>query len=440
MSIVDVAMVGRLGASALAATGMGSMMFWGALSVVLGVRTAVQTVASRRLGQGLEKDAGTALRNGLIMATLYSLPVSILGSCCAVRFVPFFIDDKIATPMTVDYSTIIFIGLFFSSYSFVFQGFFTGVEKTKVHMKVTITSNLLNVYLNAGLIYGTEGINSFFINEASRFSFLRHLWTWTEFPALGVKGAAIATLIASVWMTTHYSINLLPKNIRKRFLIFALVFDWGMMTRQIRLAAPQGLQESIIAIGWGMFYKIVGMIGLLELATTELLFTIMHTSFMPALGVGQACSTLVSKYMGQGRIEKAVYSIKESVRLSEYIMAPMGLSFILFPHHYLYIFTNDPEIINLGVSGLRIIGAIQFVDAIAFVLWFALSGAGNTVFPAVVESLLTWIVVVLGSYVFGVVFNMGFWVLWILFPVYMSIFASILIWKIKQGDWKKIKV
>ena len=51
MSVVDVAMVGRLGAEALAATGMGAMLFWGALSLVLGIRTAVQTVASRRLGQ-----------------------------------------------------------------------------------------------------------------------------------------------------------------------------------------------------------------------------------------------------------------------------------------------------------------------------------------------------------------------------------------------------
>ena len=55
MSVVDVAMVGRLGTEALAATGMGSMIFWGALSLAIGIRTAVQTVTARRLGQGLHK-------------------------------------------------------------------------------------------------------------------------------------------------------------------------------------------------------------------------------------------------------------------------------------------------------------------------------------------------------------------------------------------------
>ncbi len=71
-------------------------------------------------------------------------------------------------------------------------------------------------------------------------------------------------------------------------------------------------------------------------------------------------------------------------------MSTMGISFILFPRFYLLIFTNDPEIIEIGVFGLQMIGAVQFLDAIGFVLWFALSGAGNTVFPAVVESCLTW--------------------------------------------------
>ena len=115
MSIVDVAMVGRLGAEALAATGMGSMMFWGALSVVLGIRTAVQTVSARRLGQGLEAESGIAFRNGMVMATVYALPVSILGWHFSDQLVPFFIKDATATPLTIQYVSIVFMGLLFSS-------------------------------------------------------------------------------------------------------------------------------------------------------------------------------------------------------------------------------------------------------------------------------------------------------------------------------------
>ena len=440
MSVVDVAMVGRLGTEALAATGMGSMMFWGALSLAIGIRTAVQTVTARRLGQGLHKESGMALRNGLALATLYSLPTSFFVWKYSDSLALFFIEDPSATPLTTDYVSIVFTGLLFSSYSFVFQGFFTGIEKTKIHMKVTVVSNVLNVYLNAGLIYGSSGVQEFFNEQLSILSFLSYLWTWANFPALGVKGAAIGTLISSFWMTAHYAVSLLSKQTSKRYSVLRFSFDREMMKRQVQLALPQGLQESVIALGWGVFYKIVGIIGLVELATTELLFTIMHASFMPAMGVGQACSTLVSKYMGQGRIKKSETSIRESVRIAEYIMAPMGLTFIFFPDFYLHIFTNDLKIINMGSYGLRIIGALQFVDAVGFVLWFALSGAGNTFFPAMVEAVLTWVVVVLGSYVVGVYYSLGFNALWWLFPIHLGLFATIMTWKIKQGDWKKIEV
>jgi putative MATE family efflux protein len=440
MSMVDVAMVGRLGAEALAATGMGAMLFWGALSFVLGIRTGVQTLASRRLGQKIDKECGTALHNGLFMATLYALPISLAGWLWARDFIPFFIQDITATRLAIDYTSIVFISLLFSAYSFVFQGFFTGVEKTKVHMNVTVTSNAINVYLNAGLIYGSDGVTQFFADTIPSLSFLSKLWQWTTFPAMGVKGAAIATLVASTWMAMHYFSFLFSSQIKDRFSVFNLSTDRTMMMRQLKLALPQGIQEAVIAAGWSVFYKIMGMIGLIELATTELLFTIMHASFMPALGVGQACATLVGKYMGEKKIHKSEASIKESIRISVYIMGTMGMSFILIPEYYLFLFTDDPEIIQMGVFGLRMIGAVQFLDAIGFTLWFALSGAGNTLFPAVVESCLTWGVIVLGSYVFGVVLNLGFKAPWLLFPVYMGLFAGIMVWKISKGDWKEIEV
>jgi len=98
MSIFDVAMVGRLGAEALAATGMGGMLFWGALSVALGIRTAVQTVSSRRLGQKKLSEAGTAFHNGLVMATVYAIPMSLAGYLLAGDVVPFLFLTPLQLP------------------------------------------------------------------------------------------------------------------------------------------------------------------------------------------------------------------------------------------------------------------------------------------------------------------------------------------------------
>ena len=127
----DVAMVGRLGPEALAATGMGGMLVWALMSAALGIRTAVQTVSSRRLGEKKEVKSGTSFHNGLIMATAFGLPTSFIGWCFVDKIVPFFIQDPVATKLAVDYTSIVFISLFFSVYSFVFMGFYTGIEKTK---------------------------------------------------------------------------------------------------------------------------------------------------------------------------------------------------------------------------------------------------------------------------------------------------------------------
>ncbi len=441
MSLVDVAMVGHLGPEALAATGMGGMLAWGALSIVLGIRTSVQTITSRRLGQKKTKECINALINGFILASAYALPISILGYSYGYLIIPLFIDDTLTTPIAISYFSISSIGIFFNALSFVFQGFYTGIEKTKIHLNVTIVSNVINAYLNAGLIYGKQGlVNVLGLEKISFFDF-SNLWFWADFDGMGVSGAAIGTLISSIWMMLHYFYYLNKQDIvrqNKGFLSTGI--NVIMLKKQVSLSFPMGIQEMMIAIGYSIFYKIMSIIGIVELATTQLLFTIMHASFMPAMGVGQACATLVGKYMGSKEIEKSEQSIKESLRIAEYIMGTMGLFFIFFSKPILMIFTTDPDIINLGVWGLRLIGFLQFIDAVCFTLFLALTGAGNTLFPALVESSLIWGFMLPVSYYAGVVLSIGFKAPFVAFAVYLFLMAFILSIKVAKGDWKEIEV
>lgn len=441
MSLVDVAMVGHLGPEALAATGMGGMLAWGALSIVLGIRTSVQTITSRRLGQKKTKECINALINGFILASAYALPISILGYSYGYLIIPLFINDTLTTPIAISYFSISSIGIFFNALSFVFQGFYTGIEKTKIHLNVTIVSNVINAYLNAGLIYGKQGLVNVLGLEKTSFFDFSNLWFWADFDGMGVSGAAIGTLISSIWMMLHYFYYLNKQDIvrqNKGFLSTGI--NVIMLKKQVSLSFPMGIQEMMIAIGYSIFYKIMSIIGIVELATTQLLFTIMHASFMPAMGVGQACATLVGKYMGSKEIEKSEQSIKESLRIAEYIMGTMGLFFIFFSKPILMIFTTDPDIINLGVWGLRLIGFLQFIDAVCFTLFLALTGAGNTLFPALVESSLIWGFMLPVSYYAGVVLSIGFKAPFVAFAVYLFLMAFILSIKVAKGDWKEIEV
>lgn len=438
MNLADVAMVGHLGAASLAATGMGAMLVWAILSFAISLRTATQTVASRRLGQKKFEECGVAMHNGHLLALVIGLPVSLAGYVYAHKLVPLFLEDTTVIHLCNEYTSIAFASVIFSMIGFVYQGFYTGVERTKIHMNVTITANMLNIYLNAGLIYGRDGVAQAL--ESWNMGWLGNLWTLFPFPELGVKGAALATVSASVWMAAHYSFYLIKPEIRKRYHVFTFRFDRQMLWRQIKLALPQGSQEMIVMFGFSTFYKVVGMIGVIELAATQVVFTILHASFMPAMGFGQGCATLVGKYLGEKNPVYAEKSITEALRWSVIVMGSIGIIFLIVPHKILPVFTQDPEIISVGIIGLRILGLVQFVDAFGLTLWFALSGAGNTTYPALVESILVWGFFLPATYFFGVVFGAGFVGAWISFAVYIVLFALAMIRKIKLGDWKEIEV
>jgi Na+-driven multidrug efflux pump len=211
-----------------------------------------------------------------------------------------------------------------------------------------------------------------------------------------------------------------------------------MLKRQIAIAVPQGSQEILVMVGFVVFFKIVGIIGVVELAAVEIVFTILQSSFMPAIGIGQACATLVGKYLGEEKTKKAETSIVESVRWSFLIMGSVGVMFLFIPQYIIPVFTNDPKVMELGVNALRIAALVQFADAVGLTLWFALSGAGNTFFPAVVEAAIVWGFFLPASYVSGVVLGFGFMGPWMAFVIYIVLFAIIMFWKIRKGDWKEI--
>ena len=161
MGLVDAVMVGHLGANAIAAVGMASMVTWTAMSIGIAFRTGTQALVSRRLGQKKYAECGTAFRNMQLFVLLSGIPLTYLCYSNTSSIMSFFIKDTHALQLCIDYSIYIFLSIYFMYVSFVFQGFYTGIEKTKVHMKVVISSNILNFYLNIGLIFGSIQMEEF---------------------------------------------------------------------------------------------------------------------------------------------------------------------------------------------------------------------------------------------------------------------------------------
>ena len=438
MHITDTAMVGHLGKNELVAVAMSGMIIWIAISLGIGFRIATQSVVSRRVGQDKLNQCGVALRNGQFICLILMIPISFFCYFYSDFIVSLFLSDKLVIPICSEYLSIVSFSVYFSVAAFVFQGFYTGIEKTSVLMYVTIISNIFNIYLNAGLIYGYSNIYSFF--DFYDLGWLSILWSYYPFPELGVQGAAIATLLSSILMMIIYFIYLFNKNIRFKYQIFRFHLNFKMMKKQFLIGYPQSLSEIFLNCAFIIFYKIMGIIGTAQLAATQVVFAIAHASFLPAVGVGQACATLVGKYLGKNRLDKASKSILEGLRGAFIIMGTMGVIFILFPQYIVPLFTKDLEVINLGILILPWVGVIQFIDVFAITLWFALSGAGDTKFTAYTAIIVSWGIFIPLSYLFGIKLQFGFLGPWIAFGLHLFIEALIIIFRVKQGKWKHIKV
>ncbi len=437
MGLVDTMMVGHLGSKAIASVGMASMVTWTAMAIGIAFRTGTQTLVSRRLGQKLFDQCGMAFRNMHLFVFLIGIPLTYICYSNASEIMSFFLKDPETLNLCIEYSLYIYLSLYFIYSSFVFQGFYTGIEETKIHMKVVIASNLLNFYLNAGLIFGSNQIEEFFSN--SIFNFLAILWVPFNFPELGVKGAAIGTLIATIWGVLHYSFYLFKNEIVK-YKVFDLSIDLKMLNKQLIIAYPLAIQEFLVMFSLTIFYKIIAIIGIIELAATQIIFKIMHASFMPAIGIGQACATLVGKYLGEENPDKAELSIKESLRGSLYIMGSVGICFILFSDYIISIFIQDQDVIKLAVPGLRFIGLLQFIDAFCFTLWFALTGAGDTKVPAIFDIINHWLLFVPLCYFLSIYCGYGYWGAWFSFGIMLIFIAIFMFIRFKAGNWKNIKV
>ena len=441
MNVVDVAMVGRLGAKSLAAVGLGAVLIWTILSIGVAFRTGVQTVTARRYGQKRFSDCGLALNSGLALASIVGVIFAMMGYKMAGVAIRFLIDDPDVIPLAIVYTQWSFVGAACITIGYAFQGFYNGVERTRIHMEVTIVSNLLNIYLDAGLIFGNARLTEMLASSpVGDISFLSVLWSPFDFPALGVEGAAIATLCAAVWMIIHYTLRGFTQEFRTNYGTYKGGFSRETLKKEVEIAAPQGFQEVGVTIVYVLFFKIIGMIGTVEVAATEVVFTLAMASFLPAIGFGVACATLVGKALGEEDPERAAVSMLESVRWSVIFMGTMGILFLLFPRPILLIFTNDGEVIEMALVALRILGVVQFFDAVGMTLWFALSGAGNTLFPAIIDLSLSWGIFLPGSYLLGIVFGYGLIGPWLAFAIYLFLYAICITWKILKGDWKEIEI
>jgi putative MATE family efflux protein len=413
LNLVDTAMVGTLGAAALAAVGMASFANFVASAFITGLSAGVQAIAARRLGEGRISETANPLNGGLLLAMVLAVPWSVFLIIVTPKIFPALVNDPEVIVLGIPYFRARLVAMVALGMNFAFRGYWNGVSMSRLYLRTLIVMHACNIFLNWVLIFGHLGL-----------------------PALGSTGAGIGTSIAT-FIGTGYYIVMGLRHARPNGFLAALPTRETMLS-MLRLSVPAGLQQLFFAGGMTAFFWVIGRVGTAELAASNVLVQLMLVVILPGIGFGLAAATLVGQALGRGDPRDARAWGWDVCRIAMLVVGLLSLPALLFPELILRGFLHDPETLALARLPLQLVAATMALDTVGTVLLNALLGAGYSRAVMVVSVSLQWGLFLPVVYLTGPVLGMlGIWSAQIIYrAIQTGLFISI--WH--SGHWARVRV
>ena len=328
-------------------------------------------------------------------------------------------------PLEIAYFNILTLGAGLVVLSSVLSCFYTGRGLTWTVMWVHLAGAALNIPLDYCLINGVG-----------------------PFPALGIVGAGIATVSASALIDLIFILLIFSRYNRKTFGTWKnRFFDWDLFGRLMRYGLPSGAQFFLEIFGFAFFIQMLGRLGNLELATTNIVLSIESIAFLPVFGFHIGTMTLVGQAIGNGQPEDAVCATTSSLHIAMAYMSFMMVIFVFFPEPLLNLFRNDhidtaltQQIMDLGIVLLRFVAVFCLFDAMNLVFSGALKGAGDTKFIMWTIAALACGVMIVPVYLAVEVFKAGIYIAWFLVTFYVATLGIAFYLRYRHGKWKQMRV
>ena len=418
--MVDSLMVSSMGASAVAAVGLTTQPKFMGLALFFAMNVSVSALVARRRGEKNQRSANQIL----LVAILFVIVATVVISSACVMWANEIINFCGSAPEThepaVIYYRIIMGCMIFNVLSMVINAAQRGSGNTMIAMRTNIVSNVVNIIANYLLIQGHLG-----------------------FPALGIAGAAIATVFGTVIACIMSFASLFRRD--------GFVSIYYIMEQQIRPALEPVI--SIIKLGFSVFIEQILMrvgfmstammaakMGTNALAAHQVGMNILGLTFSFGDGMQVAAVALIGRSLGEGSPDKAkAYGM--TCR-----MIGLGISCVLavvyfFGGEWLYhLFFAEQEIVDIGVMIIRIMIIIVLFQVSQVIYMGCLRGAGDTTYTAIASTISVTIIRTSASYFFGFVMGLGMAGIWmgiLADQISRFLFASI---RFKQGKWTKIHI
>lgn len=422
MEFTDRLFLARYSLDAIAAATPAGIMALLAMSVFVGTGGYVAVFVAQYVGQGRHELVGRVVWQGIYVAALGAVTLGALALVAGDIFA-FGGHPSVLRKLETVYFRVLCFGALAHLPSAALGGFFTGLGRTRVVMLANMAGMLLNIPLDYCLIFGVG-----------------------PFPEWGVFGAALATVVGwglvtlILWLAARS-----PEHARCR-----LMRDWGfrftLWLRLMRYGLPSGMELFLDILGFTVFVFVVGRLGTLELAATNIALNINSLAFMPLIGFSLGTSTLVGQAMGAGKVDDVPMIVRASLILTFAYLAALSSLFLFAPGPILHLFQPrdmDPAafavVAGMGRTLLMIVVAYLFFDGVSFIVYAVLKGAGDTMFVMTSRLGLVCGVMIL-PLLAGARFGFGIYYFWAVICLFLVALSAVGWWRYKQGKWRNMLV
>ncbi|MGE3979031.1 MAG: MATE family efflux transporter [Nitrospira sp.] len=409
--IVAVLLVGGLGATSIAAVGLGQLLAFVATTLVSGISVGTNVIVAQLWGARRWQDAGEAARHFLWLSIGLSLLLAGLGITGNQFVMQQLGAESAVIDLALPYSTIIFLVIPCTILIQVLSSILQGTGDTKTPMYGLIGVNLLHVCLAYPLIYGHWGS-----------------------PALGLKGAAIAVGLAEATGMLYLLLRcrpILKESSTLRLDLIRSIWEVGASVSGERIVQQAGIF---------IYTKLVLLYGTVAYAAHQVGLSIESFSFLPGYGFAIAAATMVGQSIGASKYTRAKLENWEANRLAIVIMAGMGLIFFFFPYTLLRAFTTDEAVIELGTMFLKIVALLQIPLALTMVLAGSLRGAGDTRFIMGATMIGMWGVRVPLALIAALWARQSVFYIWAAMIADWTVRMGLLLWRYQSERWRQIQV
>ncbi|MDP8266793.1 MAG: MATE family efflux transporter [Candidatus Aceula meridiana] len=422
MIFTDRMFLSRLGSFQMNAAMGGGMSSFVMLSFFLGLTGYSTALVAQYLGSQQKQRCARVTTQSLIISFAAYPLILLLKPIMLMIMNASGIDPQQLHYQTLYFNVIIFsviITLTRSSLS----GFFCGIGKTRIVMIAAIVSMISNIILNYILIFGKLG-----------------------FPALGIQGAAIGTIIGGlcgigVLLSSYFSKALVKEfNTLKEF-----AFDKEVMAKLWRFGSPSGVELFLNFSAFTCMVYLFHSQGAVAATAVTIMTSWDMVSFVPLLGVEIGVTSLVGRYMGAERSDIAHKSTMSGLKLGGMYSGIIFIIFIFFPQQLVGLFqpaivTNVyTEAFPTAVMMLRIACLYVFLEAVIVTLVGALRGAGDTLWSMCLTVGLHIMIVVV-QYICLIILGMSIIHTWIMIVIAFFVGTFFIYLRYASGKWKEIKV